>query len=816
MISSIALLCATSAPFPQQIDPRELADGATPLDSTTVQRTGGVVDDGAVFPAFGPRISLPVDTTSHLTAMSDDEVAGLGEMQLSTATIHDQMYFDEVEGTQWVRGRAYKASADKDGFTYIPFLGSQASRNWPVSFRVASATVGGRELEIQRQALVQRMGQQISIDRGPVDAIYELALDQVEQIFRVQTGALSGNLVLTLDVETDMDGAAFGEGLRFTGSDDGGMDYGAAFVLDPSGNRMPIRTAFDGETIKLTVPASIVAELGGEVVIDPIQSTWGGFLTTADDQIDFDAAYDASTDDYGFAYEDPFSATDNDVFLTVCDINGSINNTLSVDFTTATWQDPEVAGMNGDDTMLIVATRVNAADDEIVGRVYDIAGAVMGTAQFVIGDTGTAGWTNARPDVGGNQTSAAGNPYLVCWERTFNANGQTLPRFTTVLSDGTVGSLGTVLLPNNLDAQCNFVRVSESTGSAGSVNLWNIAWAFEDTSTGVNEVFTAQLNSDASLAAGPNSVANLGTGGIPFELDVSDALEIDGLDPTYLITYDDFGAGPADVEAIICRNASFVNSIDINEYEHGPVNSNQNFTRIATTVEDFVLCYAEFQGGEWVNVVTAVDLVEGNQLAISERRTILTPANSGVLSGGPGMASRWSGGLNSRFVGIGWDYLDTVSGEYDGAGVNFFASNPDSPAFQYCDGVVNSTGDRGFLRLEGSRSATSDKTAVASALPPNQFCLLVGGSAFGNVPMAGGSAGTLCLGGSLGRYNSLITLSDAGGVAEFPIDPAVLPQGIGTVPAAPGQIFQWQVWHRDFAGGGATSNFTNAVTILFN
>ena len=44
------------------------------------------------------------------------------------------MHFDLVEGAR-IRARAYKASADGTGFTYFPFLGSKASRNWPVTFR---------------------------------------------------------------------------------------------------------------------------------------------------------------------------------------------------------------------------------------------------------------------------------------------------------------------------------------------------------------------------------------------------------------------------------------------------------------------------------------------------------------------------------------------------------------------------------------------------------------------------------------------------------------------------------------------------------
>lgn len=775
---------------------------------------GPLLDDGAVVPPTAPRSFLPVDSAQ--SAKSDQDLMGLAPTFDAKLFGPKGIHHDLVDGTHWVRGDSYKASAAADGFTFIPFLGSQASQNWPVRFDVSSATVGATALEVSKGASVAREGSRIDLDHGPVDATYRLAQDQVEQTFLIETGGLEGELVLTLDVQTELTSRNADGGLRFSGPD-GGVDYGAAFVVLPDGSRTPIQSELDSGALRLTVPAALVAFLGGEVLIDPILSSWS-IDDSIENHFDIDAAYDATADAFAFAYEQEFSATDTDVFVTLVDTDGALIDTQSIDFSLADVVDPEVASLNGEDVLLVVATRqFENASDEIVGRIYDVPTLTTTTGLFVIGDTNSNSWSNARPDVGGNSSTAGGQEFCVVWERTFASNDSILPRFVRVDAAGNVGALGALLLPSDPDARCGFVRISESTGNPTAVNVWNICFAYVNAANTERQIRAAQLNADGTVATPTATMLDVGTSELLAELDISDALDLDGLDPTYLISYDNFlAATDEDVSLLVCRNGSLINNIDLNELEHAVTALNQDNTRLSTTSQDFVVSYTERRGGDLVQVVSCVDLVEGSFLAVSERRTDLAPVNPGALSGGAGMASRFSGGLvSSRFVGIGWDYLDTVNNENDLAGVNFFASNGFSPAFQYCDGVVNSTGDRGFLRLSGTRSATSIKTAVASALPPNQFCLLVGATLQANVPMAGGSTGTLCLGGNLGRYNQTITQASAAGVASFTIDPTNIPQGIGTFAAAPGQIYQWQVWHRDVNGGGATSNFTNAVTILF-
>src|SRR5688500_17953336 len=86
----------------------------------------------------------------------------------------------EADGSIWARGATYKARFGPGGATYFPFFGSNAPRNFPVEPSLASASIDGAELPLAPARGAVRVGQRITITRGPIDEVYELALDQVE------------------------------------------------------------------------------------------------------------------------------------------------------------------------------------------------------------------------------------------------------------------------------------------------------------------------------------------------------------------------------------------------------------------------------------------------------------------------------------------------------------------------------------------------------------------------------------------------------------------------------------------------------------
>lgn len=126
--------------------------------------------------------------------------------------------------------------------------------------------------------------------------------------------------------------------------------------------------------------------------------------------------------------------------------------------------------------------------------------------------------------------------------------------------------------------------------------------------------------------------------------------------------------------------------------------------------------------------------------------------------------------------------------------------------------VPNSTGSAASLRLVGSDAADAAHLVLRAAqLVPLEAALPFTSRTTDLAPGAGGSVGTLCLGGAIGRLP--VGAADATGALELGIDPAALPQGGGAVPAMSGETWHFQVWYRDPAGGG--SNFTDGASLTF-
>lgn len=136
----------------------------------------------------------------------------------------------------------------------------------------------------------------------------------------------------------------------------------------------------------------------------------------------------------------------------------------------------------------------------------------------------------------------------------------------------------------------------------------------------------------------------------------------------------------------------------------------------------------------------------------------------------------------------------------------------------YCVANQNSTGQTGRLDASGSdRVSENDVVLTASQLPPNVFGFVVAGPVQGFVPNAGGSMGNLCILPPIGRgVGDVIFNTGADGTAVVEADLLNMPTPNGPVGVQPGDTWNFQVWHRDTtATGQSTSNFTDAVSILF-
>jgi len=144
-----------------------------------------------------------------------------------------------------------------------------------------------------------------------------------------------------------------------------------------------------------------------------------------------------------------------------------------------------------------------------------------------------------------------------------------------------------------------------------------------------------------------------------------------------------------------------------------------------------------------------------------------------------------------------------------------FAPAPNQVGTSECGPAApNSTGSSAIVRAYGSTTvADNELRLTASVLPPNQFTLLaVSRDAGSAVPP--GSQGTLCLGGTIGRYNGSVTGSASFGSVSIPVDLTQVPQASTLAAVQPGETWRFQFWYRD-VNPAQTSNFTDAVAITF-
>lgn len=132
----------------------------------------------------------------------------------------------------------------------------------------------------------------------------------------------------------------------------------------------------------------------------------------------------------------------------------------------------------------------------------------------------------------------------------------------------------------------------------------------------------------------------------------------------------------------------------------------------------------------------------------------------------------------------------------------------------YCTAVPNSSGAPASITARGTTSAAAnDITLRGSQLPLSSFGFFLNSRTQGLTPGAGGSTGTLCLGGSIGRFDNDIVNSGSQGEFEVAIDLTSIPQPTGAVAALSGQTWYFQAWFRDSVGGMTTSNLTNGLEI---
>jgi hypothetical protein len=136
----------------------------------------------------------------------------------------------------------------------------------------------------------------------------------------------------------------------------------------------------------------------------------------------------------------------------------------------------------------------------------------------------------------------------------------------------------------------------------------------------------------------------------------------------------------------------------------------------------------------------------------------------------------------------------------------------------YCSALPNSTGVAASISGTGSMVLSANQLELTgSGLPQNASGYFLCGRTQGFSANPGGSSGNLCLGTPIGRLvGGVVVNSGSSGAVSVQADLTAMPQPGMSVAVLPGETWNFQCWYRDLViGGGATSNFTDGLRVLF-
>jgi hypothetical protein len=401
--------------------------------------------------------------------------ATLGSAHAGLATV---LFDSPGDGRLWALGATYKASFGQDGFVYVPFLGSDAPRNHPVRFTLRSVRVAGRDVAFTAGATAVREGARVTLDRGTVHEVYDLAAAMVEQTFVID-GAAAGDVDIELAIATDLAADVSRDGLQF-GNELGHVAYGTAYLVRGTA-KTAIATTWTGDSLRLHVPAAW--RDAGQVVIDPVIRT----VSLNAGQLDAtlpDLAYDATTDRWLATWVNVFSQTDHDVVAELRTGNGDpiAGSFRAIEATTAHFTSPRTANLASADRFLIAMERAGTVSPlrpaAVWGRTMDAA-SPFGTGAL-IEISPPSNLDQHAPDVGGDPGTGA--HWTVVWEHGGESIGAADILARQVDAAGTVRP--NTIAVENLPHVCTWPQISLSNGNGLSPTpRWCVVFNVRATAT---------------------------------------------------------------------------------------------------------------------------------------------------------------------------------------------------------------------------------------------------------------------------------------------------------------------------------------------
>ena len=731
------------------------------------------------------------------------------------------------DGALWARGRDYKVSFQAEGASIVPFLGSCVESDHPLTLALESARVGDTQLEITHAIEPLREGTRVSYDRGALRELFDLAPEGIEHSFVLESLPASGDLVLRLNVASDLAPSASSAGCEFA-IHEGGLRYGQAWLVDAHGSRTSATTQWKAGAIEIRVAAAALAGASFPLTIDPWISAFAIDTSVADTYY-ADVAYDASTDRYAFVYTQVYSATDNDVYIVEYTPAGAyVSGSLqTIDYTTNAWYNAKIANNRLAAQFLTVAIvwPAGGGTHQISGRTSDAASSTLGT-QFQISPADS--YEKFFPDVGGDASLFGPTYYLVAWTRVFTSTDDDIHAQLVTTAGTLQGPL--IYVDNSGSTLDEYPSVSKTDGlDPFTSQTWNIVWERIVASNDFDILGASyawdgtQLASTFPIATGPTD---------DFAARVSTIQDDLGNPRRYLVTW--MSGNPShDVLVAVMEGATVLGVYNLNAMEGVAQALDQNGPSVDCDGRQFALAYAESFGGSTTDYDIYEDTLAlvGTSLALTETRAVVTTSSNFDFY--PNIAAAHAAGGPSNTYGIAWTSGNgaTGSGPYDVYGgvwsglpfASFCFPGEDAIACPCGNapaasgsGCENSATTGGAI-LSASGSPIGDTVILhASGMLPSATCIFLQGDGLAAGGIAFGD-GVRCAGGQLLR---LKVAPASSGAADYPSgsDLSITQRCIALgAPISGGTERYYQTYYRDpqnFACAlPATFNITNAVQV---
>lgn len=705
----------------------------------------------------------------------------------SAPLVPNRVFVDQPRGEDvWARGRSYKARMGGGTFDYIPFLGSTAPRNFPVRFELQKVVVAGSTVPLVEGDL-NWSTEALEQNRGPVIERYLLGTQAVEQTFVVPRQP-KGALTVHIGVETELTFAAQEVGAIYR-NDLGAVRIGAAFAVDARGQSFPLSSTHTNRGYTINVPAEVVAAATYPLTIDPIINTFDVDTFAAELTCPKVVTHWLTGESY-VIYVENFSATDADVFSSIISVSDVVTSFAYVDMTTDKWGSPDLACAQSDATVLVAC----AVEEEVHGRRLGLPAAGFDPVFRV--DSGSYGRTKSHVSVGGD----ALDRFLVVWQREWSATDTDVFARLVNSSATPIGTTEIVL-----DNSAADYRRPDCSAHNGMINTVSARWAVvaERNDTPTRTIVAAEIRWNGII---DEDFYTIYSSSQPPEFPiVSSPLEAAGPKTFMTVFRRSYGA-ETDIQSIAFRDGAVVatNNLSVSDLP-GNFLDRQYPAGIETNGLRFSLLWRDAGPGlSWVSTLSLL----GNSICANRSDLISGASIAACSSLFPRTDPR---GFDPNLLLL-WEEESSAPTSIRAAVYNDYAA---CLGLTFCSSVLNSTTVDGVLYGEGTGVAGEPITLHAQRLPLNQFGMFVVSNERGTFPGAGGSAGTLCLGGMIGRYQFQVASSGPTGTMSVGINTNSIPTPTAPVAVQPGETWYFQCWHRDIGTTGATSNYTRGLQVTF-